>query len=708
MKVAHASKNMSVGIIITILTQLISFAVRTALIFVLVPEYLGLNGLFANILQILSIAELGFTSAIIYSLYKPVSRGETQKIKALIGFLRRVYLIVALIILITGLAAIPLLRFLVGDTTIAFREITFLYAVFLTKSLISYFTQHKRVIINVHQEQRIEALNRFAFFFVMSGICVTVLFLTRSFLWYAVAALPFLVLENIFITLIANKRYPHLRGKAEKLAKDEKKPIMQNVSALVTHKVGGIVLNGTDSIIISAFLGLVVMGVFSNYLLVITMLITMFTVVTQSFTAGVGITIAEGDNEKVYKVFKRTRFLLFWLVAVAAVCLLVLFQPFITLWTNEPETFLLYYPTVILMVVNFYIFSLRHSIFPFQIGAALFKNDRYKPIFEVAIRISLAIILLHFTDLGISAVFIASIVSQLIACFWLEPYITYKHLFKKPLRNYFLFFGVITAITAASSAAVYFLLRLIPVLNFGTFIAMAIIAFIMPNVILFMCLGKTKEFAYMRGLLFKILGKIKNKEVKKEENMIFNKTKIDGVVEVELKSFGDNRGWFSETYKKELFDKNGLQYDFIQDNHSYSKDSCTLRGLHLQNAPYAQAKLVRCVRGSIFDVAVDLRTNSSTYKQWVGVELSAENKKMLMIPRGFAHGFITLEPDTEVCYKVDNVYHKDSEVGIIYNDAEIGIDWNVEEPILSDKDKAASPLSECVIIFDEPKIEGKE
>ena len=180
--------------------------------------------------------------------------------------------------------------------------------------------------------------------------------------------------------------------------------------------------------------------------------------------------------------------------------------------------------------------------------------------------------------------------------------------------------------------------------------------------------------------------------------MQFIKTKLEGAIIVEQTVFGDNRGWFKETYNKAVFDKNGLVYAFVQDNHSYSAKKGTVRALHLQNEPYAQAKLVRCVRGAIFDVAVDLRKNSPTYKQWTGVELSAENNKMLMIPRGFAHGFVTLCDDVEVEYKVDNVYNKDSEVGIIYNDPDLAIDWGASDPILSDKDKAAKLLKDCVIL----------
>ena len=167
----------------------------------------------------------------------------------------------------------------------------------------------------------------------------------------------------------------------------------------------------------------------------------------------------------------------------------------------------------------------------------------------------------------------------------------------------------------------------------------------------------------------------------------FSKTEIEGVYIVEPKVFGDNRGFFMETYSKREFEAAGLHYDFVQDNHSSSTVKGTLRGIHFQKGDKAQAKLVRCVRGAVLDVAVDLRPNSPTYKKWVGVELSEENKRQLLIPRGFGHGFVTLTDHVEFLYKEDNYYAPEADGGIRWNDPEIGVDWGVTDPILSDKDK---------------------
>ena len=179
---------------------------------------------------------------------------------------------------------------------------------------------------------------------------------------------------------------------------------------------------------------------------------------------------------------------------------------------------------------------------------------------------------------------------------------------------------------------------------------------------------------------------------------VFNKTEIEGVFVIEPKVFGDNRGFFMETYKQSDFEEAGLKYNFIQDNQSRSHKG-VLRGLHYQKK-YPQAKLVRVIQGEVFDVAVDLRKGSPTYGKWVGAILSAENKKMFLIPRGFAHGFLVLSDTAEFVYKCDEVYHPEDEGGIMWNDPDVGISWPLEgEPSLSEKDKVHPLLRDSKISF---------
>lgn len=181
-------------------------------------------------------------------------------------------------------------------------------------------------------------------------------------------------------------------------------------------------------------------------------------------------------------------------------------------------------------------------------------------------------------------------------------------------------------------------------------------------------------------------------------NFTFVETEIEGVFIVESKIYGDRRGSFMETYKKADFDAAGLRYDFVQDNQSSSRRG-VLRGLHFQRQ-HSQAKLVRVISGEVFDVAVDLRRGSKTYGKWVGTRLSAENRRQLLIPRGFAHGFLVLSEDAEFTYKCDEVYHPEDEGGIAWNDPDIAVAWpDAGERILSEKDKKNPTLAECPVEF---------
>ncbi|QHJ70554.1 dTDP-4-dehydrorhamnose 3,5-epimerase [Planococcus halotolerans] len=178
--------------------------------------------------------------------------------------------------------------------------------------------------------------------------------------------------------------------------------------------------------------------------------------------------------------------------------------------------------------------------------------------------------------------------------------------------------------------------------------------------------------------------------------MNFIETTLKGVYIIEPSVHGDHRGWFMETYSNKEFENAGFDLNFVQDNQSFSAEKGTLRGLHYQMNPKAQTKLIRCTKGAIFDVAVDIRKGSQTFGEWFGIELSGENKKQLLVPKGFAHGFMTITEEAEVQYKVDELFSPENDSGIIWNDPEIGIKWPIDiQPILSQKDEKAPLLKEA-------------
>jgi len=189
-----------------------------------------------------------------------------------------------------------------------------------------------------------------------------------------------------------------------------------------------------------------------------------------------------------------------------------------------------------------------------------------------------------------------------------------------------------------------------------------------------------------------------------DENMEIKQRKFAGVYEISLDPHIDSRGFFMRTYDSNLFKEAGIAREWVQENHSRSGKKGIIRGLHFQVPPFTETKLVRCINGSIWDVFVDLRENSETLGQWDAVELSAENKMMILIPRGFAHGFCTLTDISEVVYKVDNYYSKEHELGILWNDADLGIDWPISNPVLSEKDKSNLTFKEFSLKYKHLKI----
>jgi dTDP-4-dehydrorhamnose 3,5-epimerase len=186
--------------------------------------------------------------------------------------------------------------------------------------------------------------------------------------------------------------------------------------------------------------------------------------------------------------------------------------------------------------------------------------------------------------------------------------------------------------------------------------------------------------------------------------MIIKERKINGVFEIQLTPNIDNRGFFMRTYDKEIFIQNNLDREWVQENHSRSEQKRTIRGLHFQMPPYCETKLVRCIKGVVLDVFVDLRMGSDLFGRWDSIELSEENKRMVLVPRGFAHGFCTLTDVSEVIYKVDNIYKPDYEYGILWNDKDVNVNWNIENPVLSEKDKNNMTLKEFISKYKGIKI----
>ena len=413
---------------------IISFIARIIFLQVLNSEYLGINGLFTNILTILSLAELGIGTAMNFSLYKPLAEQNKEKIKSLMYLYKKAYIIIGIIILVVGIAISPLLPFFINEMPDIPENIYFIYILFVINTGISYFFSYKRALIVSDQKRYIATIYRYGFYFLLNVAQIICLLITRNYILFLVLQIIFTLLENIFVSIKANKMYPYLKEKnIDKLLKEETKEIKKNVFAMFFHKVGEIVVKSTDNIIISKFVSLSAVGLYSNYYLITNALNMIIGQVFTSIVASIGNLGATENKEKLKNIFNKVFFLNFWIFGFSAICLYILFNDFISLWLGAE--YLLPESVMLVIVVSFCIEGMRKSVLDFRDALGIFWYDRYKPIFEVIINLIASIILVQ--KIGLAGVFVGTIISTLTTSFWVEPYVLYKYGFKMKLRDYF-------------------------------------------------------------------------------------------------------------------------------------------------------------------------------------------------------------------------------------------------------------------------------
>lgn len=327
----------------------------------------------------------------------------------------------------------------------------------------------------------------------------------KDYFGFLIIQILFTIIENILISIKADKMYPFLKSKKKvKLDQDTKKEIIKNTKAMMMHKVGGVVVTSTDNILISKIIGLAIVGIYSNYLLIITALNTILSQIYNSLTASVGNMVVTDSKEKHYMVYKKIDFLTFWIYSVSSVCLICLFNPFITFWIGKEYLFNV--EIVAVLTLNFYITGMRKTNLTFREASGLFEKDKWKPIIESIINLVASILLaLKF---GVIGIFLGTMISTVTTCLWVEPYVIYKYDFKRPFNEYiftyikrFLLFVIMAGIT-------YILCYFVPFTGFIKVIVNLVIALIIPNVILFVVYHKSEEFNYFKTLVSKILNRI--------------------------------------------------------------------------------------------------------------------------------------------------------------------------------------------------------
>ncbi len=426
----NSMKNIFFGLGSQIIILICNFISRTVFIKTLGSEYLGVNGLFSNILTVLSLAELGIGNAIIYSMYKPLATNDKEKITALMNLYKKLYNIMAIVILLIGLTLVPVLKYLV-NTNIDMSEITLYYILYLLHSVISYLFASRTSILQADQKMYIIKMYTMIFTVIQQIVQIILLYLTHNFMLYLIVQILFTFMMNLYGAMKSYKLYPYLKGK-QKLEKRETKEIFSNIKYVFIYRLGGVILNNTDNILISIIIGTIYVGYYSNYYMIINSITVFTTIIFSALTASIGNLNAVSNEKRKYEVFKIIDFCSAIIFGFISVCLLILFSDFIKIWVGEE--FILDVSIVYTIVLNFYIVGRLNPISTYRDTLGMFKKTRYIFLITACINIILSIVLGKIW--GMFGIIIATAISRILTNRWYEPFILYKDYFKEKISKY--------------------------------------------------------------------------------------------------------------------------------------------------------------------------------------------------------------------------------------------------------------------------------
>jgi len=502
MRTKNAFSNISFALVNNVLLNVLRFVTRTIFIHYLSSLYLGVNGLLSNVLGILSLADLGISTAIGFSLYKPLAENDKEKIKSLMAFFKKAYRIIALIVLVIGLGLLPFLDVFV-DNPDSIPNLWVYYLVFLFNMVVGYLFSYMRTLMIADQKEHKITKFVICFNLTLTGLQILVLILFKNYLIYLLVQSLVLLVENIVINNYIVKEYPYLKEKnVEKLDQEDKKSLTTNVKALLFHKIGSYFVDSTDNLIISKFLGLVTVGLYSNYYLITSTFSSFLTSALWGSVASFGNLNVMESEEKRYSIYKVINLIGFTCYGVIAICLFQLFNLFVKdIWLGKE--YILGISTVIIICINFYVSGMMHVNDAIKSSGGLYDKDKFVPLIQSAINIVASIILVKYY--GLTGVFIGTLLSSIVPTI-VKPYIIYKYLFNRSCLSYFVMYFKQLAIILISALIVVFINSKITISSaILAFIVKGIISASIPLLLIFICYFKTETFAILKDKIKVIL-----------------------------------------------------------------------------------------------------------------------------------------------------------------------------------------------------------
>lgn len=489
-RTAYVKKNIFYNYISTIITSLFSIVCRTIFVYTLGADYLGVSGLFTNVLGVLSFTELGIGAAIIFALYKPIAINDNEKVKSLLALYKKAYRLIAAIVSIIGLALIPFLDVLV-KTEIPITEIRLYYCIFLFNTVSSYFVTYKTSYVTALQKDYLVTNTTTIGTIITSIFQIVLLLLGGDYLRYLLIAAVVGLLQKIVTVIYLNKKFPILKERSDvPLDDDTKHKIWKNVKALIIHKIGDVSVNQTDNIIISAFISTATVGILSNYTTLNTLISTFTNKFFSSFTASLGNMLAKENIEKQRKIFDVYDLLGFWIYGFVLIAFVTLSQPFIYLWLGEKM--LLDNITMILYFVSLYFAGMTFIPYNFKVAAGRFNEDKWVAFAQAITNLLVSIIAINLV--GLPGIFIGTIVSRMIVVV-VRPYIVFKYVLCTSSRRYFIRL-ILRSLLAFSICILMWAIKsyIWGEKTIVRFVLLCISTLLIPNLIFIVLYGRSEAF----------------------------------------------------------------------------------------------------------------------------------------------------------------------------------------------------------------------
>lgn len=495
-------RNTFLSLLYKLLDTLLAFLLRTIFIHYLSISYLGLNSLFANILTVLSLMELGVGGSIVFALYKPLAEDDREKIVSLMGLYKKVYYTIGILVIVVGFSLTPFLKYIINLPE-NIDNIYLIYWLTIFNTSITYFLSYRRSLLLADQRSDINTKNMMLFRIIRFVVLSACIIGTHDYIAYLCLDIAVTFASNVHITYVVKKRYSYLNTVTYRpLKSDEKRSIAKYMYSGIISKIGQTVVNSTDNILISAFISTALVGIYANYSMITMNVQVMICLLFNSLTASIGNFAVQKNGQEAEKLFKKIYFANFLIGYISTICIYCLISPFVSIWVGGE--YMLSDTTVVVISINFYIAVMQYACENFM-GAVgeLFYFNRYRSLVETIVNLTASILLVKYTSLGITGVFLGTTVCFLCGRIWMDARTLYKHWFKAKFFEYVKQYLFYTGLTLISALAINKLLKIYFIhfgINVFSWILAAIFTIVVTTSVLYLLFRKKDEFIYFRNL----------------------------------------------------------------------------------------------------------------------------------------------------------------------------------------------------------------